>query len=140
MEPKLNQYTLLLPEEHKLKTMTVYAGDVSDGHHTMDELYEHRHHLWLALTKVYDSYITPLECNIRCWKSKKHNDGSSYDGWFILGMTVVKHKFDGGITKEDLSYHLPMKYWDVSKVVELEKAPPYDGHTSKDVLERLLRL
>ena len=122
--------------------MHVWAQDVSDGYHTMEELYEHRIRLYLALVKIYDNYITPLSCEVACWKSKLHDDGSSYEGWFLLGMTVVKPdpKFGPDVTKFDISYHIPMKYWHLANVMELAKAPPYDGYTSNDVLERLFRL
>lgn len=122
--------------------MEVWAQAVGDGHHTMDDLYEHRHRLFLALVKIYDNYITPLQCTVKCWKAKKHDDGSEYEGWFLLGMTVVKPQFDMSQKPEryDISYHLPMKYWHLAKVMELEKAPPYDGYTPQDVLDRLLRL
>lgn len=118
------------------------AIEVSDGHHTMDELYEHRIRLYLALVKIYDNYVTPLNVEVKCWKSKLHDDGSSYEGWFILGMTCTKPdpNFGPAPYKFDISYHIPMIYWELAKVMELEKAPPYDGYTSNDVLERLLRL
>jgi hypothetical protein len=126
----------------KLVEKEIVEG-ISDGYHTMSELYEHRHRLFLALTKIYDNYITPLDSHVRCWKSRLHDDGSSYEGWFILGMTVTRPRStfnpEEPPTKYLISYHLPNKYWDLAKVNELEKAP-YDGHTSKDVLERLLRL
>lgn len=108
----------------------------------LEELYEHRHRLFLALVKIYDNYITPLGCNVRCWKSWAHDDGSKCEGWFLLGISVTKPNFDISIPPEkyDISYHLPAKYWHLANVIELSKAPPYDGHTSIDVLERLLRL
>lgn len=116
--------------------------EVSDGHHTMEELYEHRIRLYLALVKIYDNYITPLNVSVKCWKSLLHDDGSSYEGWFILGMSCTKPdpNFGPNEQKFDISYHLPMKYWDLAKVIELERAPHYDGYTPNDVLERLLRL
>jgi hypothetical protein len=118
--------------------------EVTDGHHTMDELYEHRHRLFLALVKIYDNYITPLGCSVKCWKSQFHDDGSFYEGWFLLGMTVTKplSTFDPNEKPEtyDIAYHLPTKHWHLANVVELPKAPPYDGYTPNDVLERLSRL
>lgn len=96
-------------------------GSTSDGYHTFDELYEHRHALFLNLMKVYDS-----------WISTKHNDGTSFDDWFIAGITL-----DSG---RDITYHLPARLWGYAcktgaKV--LERAPVWDGHTSQDVVKRL---
>ena len=119
-----------------------WAEDVSDGYHTMQELYEHRHALFLALVKYFDNYVTPLACNVKCWKSRKHDDGSVYEGWFLLGLTVTKPSFIAGADPEvfDISYHLPEKYWHMAKVIERPKGPPYNGYTPQDVIQRLLRL
>ena len=114
----------------------------SDSHHTMEELYEHRHALFLALVKIYDNYITPLNTNVQCWKTKKHDDGTMYEGWFLLGMTCIKKSFIAGADPEItyISYHLPMKYWHMARVIELDKGPEWDGYTSEDVIKRLLAL
>lgn len=122
--------------------MHIQADSVSDGYHTMDELYEHRIRLYLALVKIYDNYITPLNVAVKCWKTRKHADGSSYHGWFLLGMTCIKPSpdFIGDPTIFEISYHIPDKYWQTVNVVELPKASPFDGYTPNDVLERLLRL
>lgn len=131
---------------HLVDDVYTFEGEieVSDGHHTMEELYEHRHRLYLALVKIYDNYITPLGREVKCWKSRIHDDGSSYEGWFLLGMTVTKRPSSFLVTEPvetfDIGYHLPDKYWHLANVIELEKAPPYDGYTSQDVMERLLRL
>ncbi len=98
---------------------TIAIGKVSDGYHSFDELYEHRCMLFIALMSAYPELS---------WKSRKHSDGSSYDGWFIAGMNLPA----GQIT-----YHLPNRLWDLTKVKELSCAPEYDGHTSKDVIRRL---
>lgn len=115
---------------------------VTDSYHTMEELYEHRIRLYLALVKIYDNYITPMRCNVVCWKSKLHDDGTSLEGWFILGMVVTKTPFetDKPAEKFDIGYHIPLKYWHLANVIELPKAPKYDGYTPNDVLKRLLRL
>lgn len=122
--------------------MLVMADGVSDGYHTMEELYEHRIRLYLALVKIYDNYITPLRCQVVCWKSKFHDDGSDYPGWFILGMTITKSNFVQGLPPDvwDISYHIPNKYWHLANVITFPKAPKYSGYTPNDVLERLLRL
>lgn len=101
------------------------TGKVSDGYHTFDELYDHRclnFLAWQALMHLHGEPYSPA------WKSHKHNDGSSYDGWFIAGLTMPL----GQIT-----YHIPDKYWDLSHAVERESAPEWDGHTSADVIERM---
>lgn len=101
-------------------TIECETGKVSDGYHTFDELYDHRCLLFAAL-----SQMRPEES----WKSKKHHDGSVWEGWFIAGMDL-----DG----ETITYHLPEKYWGFYTGEELETAPEWDGHTSADVLARLI--
>lgn len=114
-------------------SMYGFMGDdsmqVSDGYHTMDELYAHRTELYIALCKILsgDDDFQPT-CSV--WKSRLHADGSSYDGWFILGI----YKEEG----RQISYHIPLDRWnDLPLAQELEKAPPFDGHTSANVIERL---
>jgi hypothetical protein len=111
------------------------TNKISDGYHTFGELYEHRIQLFIALCKLKREYDN--DCD-RCtatnwgsvWRSKKHNDGSSYDGWFILGIDTRPGR--------QISYHLPMFKWDECDFAEtLEAAPEWDGHSSNDVLERL---
>lgn len=98
------------------------TGEVSDGYHTFDELYEHRCTLFLALMKVMPEIS---------WISQLHDEGNGFDGWFIAGMN-----FDTGT----VSYHLPMEMWTHACVTgaELrERAPKWDGHTSADVVKRI---
>lgn len=99
-------------------------GKVSDGYHTFNELYEHRCLLFVALINVlYDK--SP---DYRCFKSYRHYDGSKYDGWIIAGFYI---------NEEQITYHLPEKLWSMLCVCACEHAPKWDGHTSKDVLDRL---
>ncbi len=114
----------------------IWGTDCLDSYHSMSELYEHRNTLFIALCKIYDNYLTPLNTRIKCWKSKFHFDGTMDEGWFILGMSVIQ--FQGPV--EYITYHLPLSYWDKINVIELHTAPEWDGHTSSDVLERLMKL
>lgn len=106
------------------------VGGISDGYHTFDELYEHRHSLFLAL----------MRCLPYCsWLSRSHDDGSSFDGWFICGINLPWpsdcETYNGTVT-----YHLPEKMWNSAMLTGakvLDKAPPWDGHNSNDVLSRL---
>ena len=100
----------------------------SDGYHTFDELYEHRIELFIALCRELS--ITRKGQLLSVWRSKLHSDGSSFEGWFILGIGT-----DAG---SQITYHLPMSKWDDCAFAEtFEKAPEWDGHSSEDVLERL---
>ncbi len=119
-EVEINEY---------IKTHNVNAGRVSDGYHTFDELYEHRHMLYLLLAMCMNGY--------KAWASEYHHDGSSYDNWFIMGLTPIN-----GITSfKPITYHLPDRLLYLvkgnPKVEWLERAPEWDGHTSNDVINRL---
>ena len=107
------------------------TGCISDGYHTFDELYEHRITLYIALCKLYENKVDIIG---DVWCSTFHSDGTSFDGWFILGIGKEKGK--------QITYHIPAKYWtDVCEFAEvLDKAPEFDGHTSADVLERISNL
>lgn len=93
---------------------------VTDGWHTFGELYRHRHELFCSLMLSHPKIS---------WRAEKHNDGTRYDDAFIAGM----HLPTG-----DITYHLPNCYWDrLDRLHTHEIAPPWDGHTSEDVLNRL---
>ena len=106
--------------------MTI-TGDfeVSDGAHTMDELYEHRMVLWIALCRHLEKERPGL-----VWRSEYHAAGSNYHGWFVLGYRQVAGK--------QITYHLPIREWGATSfATRLERSPEYDGHTSSDTLIRL---
>lgn len=114
---------------------------VSDGYHTMDELYEHRVTLWIALCRMQATRANIAEDEMLTgeskvvWRSKNHSDGEPAFGgtWFVLGIGDEKGK--------QITYHLPLSRWDETEfAVTLTKAPEFDGHTSADVLERLKEL
>lgn len=118
-------------------------ADVSDGYHTIEELYDHRITLWITLCRILSDYAntvagewgsgTPEESEIP-WRSKLHHDGTGYDGWFMLGYGFKKGN--------QITYHVPLSRWDETDFAKTHaKAPvPFDGHTSQDVLERLKSL
>lgn len=99
---------------------------VSDGYHTMDELYEHRYTLYVALAQRVQLDEMVIS---KTWKSKKNSDGSQWDGWFLLGI--------GKDPGSQITYHLPMKLWDDCWFADELEVGIWDGHTSVDVLERL---
>ena len=109
-----------------LATVPPDPSQISDGYHTFEELYEHRHALTLCLMKAMPELF---------WFSRRHNDGELAFGkgeWFIIGAELPGA---GPIT-----YHLPMRLWDSAQntgAAELEVGRPWDGHTATDVADRL---
>lgn len=101
---------------------------VSDGYHTIQELYDHRCLLWINFCLVFRKYAYLIE---------KHLN----DDWHLLGLD-----FEDGT---QMSYHIPTKYLKYVNYIpkkhvewkngfgEVEKKWNWDGHTSKDVLKRL---
>lgn len=91
------------------------SSKISDGYHTMSELYYHRMVLFAVICNANKSLA---------WKSRKHADGSMYKGYFICGIKTP----DGEYT-----YHYSDQYWELFDVTELSKAPEWDGHKPEDV-------
>ena len=96
------------------------TGDTSDGYHTFNELYHHRAILFSVI------------CNERpevAWKSKRHHDGTMYDGMFIVGIDTPEGQ---------ATYHYDIDpYWNLFRVKELELAPEWDGHTPGEAIRRI---
>ena len=97
-------------------------GEISDGYHTFNELYDHRAVLFAVICNEHPHLA---------WKSKLHHTGDMFDGMFIVGMNT---------TYGQISYHYDMRLWDLFVVPELEHAPEWDGHTPADVVKRLERV
>jgi hypothetical protein len=122
----INKFISIGKDDANLNT-----NDISDGYHTFGELYEHRISLYIKLCE-WATWLGDSRTE-RVWRSKLHHDGSSFDGWFILGISELSGK--------QISYHLPISKWDECNFADtLDKAPEWDGHTSNDVLERLKQL
>lgn len=99
------------------------TGETSDGYHTFNELYHHRAVLFSVIVKAFKD---------KAWKSRKHHDGTMYDGMFIVGIETP----DGQAT-----YHYDMEpYWDMFCCEEIERAPEWDGHTPAQAIERIGKL
>jgi len=98
------------------------AGMLRDEYHTMEELYEHRHILLMALM---------LSHREMSWRAVTQSDGEMFDGYFLAGMDLPTAQ---------ITYHVPLDYWPVLSVpgiLTLQRAPAWDGHTPADVLSRL---
>lgn len=99
------------------------TGDTSDGYHTFNDLYHHRAVLFSVIVRVHPDIA---------WKSKKHHDGTMYEGMFIVGVDTPVGQ---------ATYHYDIDpYWDIFACKELERAPEWDGHTPTDAIERIALL
>lgn len=96
------------------------TGDTSDGCHTFNELYHHR------------AVLFSVVCNEQpdiAWKSKRHHDGTMYDGMFIVGINTPEGQ---------ATYHYYIDpYWELFRIKELEYAPEWDGHTPDEAIRRI---
>lgn len=118
-----------------IKSHAIDTNLISDGYHTFGELYEHRIVLWITLCKVFKYKANGNGIHRPTWRTRFHSDGSYIEGWFLLGLG------ENGYYGPQMTYHLPMKYWEKCHfATTLDKAIEFDGHTSVDVLERLLSL
>ena len=119
-EQRQHDILLQLIKEHFAMLDKLKTGDLSDGYHTYNELYHHR--------AVLFSVIVNQNKEI-AWKSKKHHDGTMYDGMFIVGIDTPQGQY---------SYHYDIEpYWNMFDCKELDNAPVWDGHEPKDI-DRLL--
>ncbi|MGO3307191.1 MAG: WDGH domain-containing protein [Sphingobacterium sp.] len=88
---------------------------VSDGSHNFGELYHHR----MILFSVICNQNSEL-----AWKSWFHDDETMFEDYFIVGIKTPMG---------DFTYHYHQDNWDMFDIEELERAPKWDGHESKDV-------
>ncbi|GIN67086.1 hypothetical protein FKN04_13020 [Bacillus glycinifermentans] len=96
-------------------------GLISDGYHTFDELYYHRMILFSVICNTYKD---------KAWKSWKHDDGTMFDDYFIVGIETTHGHY---------TYHYHKDYWELFDVKKLEFAPKWDGHKPEDI-DRLFSL
>lgn len=131
---------------------------VSDGYHTFGELYEYRlmynallFNQWAKMKPKLKGVdipggllgggefsVSPVNgpCLYDVHKSWKHHDGEWCFGNEKEYFIVVAILPSGQI-----SNHYKAEYWDKFKIPETPKAKyPFDGHTPKDVLERMKSL
>lgn len=117
---KINEQIQKLVEDNKIS-----AKNISDGHHTFEELYLER----VALLAI----ICNSNPNI-AWKSKRHFDEINdpmFNGDFIIGIN----------TPEGMAnYHLKLKYWDIFTITEIDYAPKFNNHTPEDDINKLFSL
>ena len=97
-------------------------GELNDGFHTFNELYDYR--------MLYNAALFNLLPKEIVHKSKRHHDGEEcFGGWGFIVMAELP--------TGQISNHYAMEYWDLFKIPEKEIADEWDGHTPKEAAERL---
>ena len=114
------------------KEETTITENTSDGYHTFKVLYDIRKAYNVALFNEWGKYDIPYY-NVH--KSRKHHDGEypfGKDNWFIVCAMLPTGQ---------ISNHYPIEDWDLFKIPATDKALfPFDGHTTEDVIQRLLSI
>ena len=113
---------LNIPKEEPIED----KGNISDGYHTFNELYEYR---LLYNASMFNELAKQGLYDVH--KSKKHSDGTipfGDENWFIV---------QAELPTGQISNHYEMKDWDLFQVPVKEKANLYVGHTPQDVAKRL---
>lgn len=93
-----------------------------DKYHTMDELYRYRALYNAAAAHAWHG------AGIDVMKSRKHHDGESWPGLFIVTAQLPTGQ---------VSNHYRDNLWDLFDIPEVDMAPPYDGHTPEIAAARL---
>lgn len=116
MEKLINEMLANLKNNNMVET-----SEISDSYHTFGELYHHRAVLFSVILNQNSEFA---------WKSRLHDDGTMFDDMFVVGIETPKGNY---------TYHYHLKYWDMFRVKDLDRAPEWDGHTANDV-DRLFYL
>ena len=99
-------------------------GEISDGYHTFNELYQYR--------MLYNAAFFNMLPKEIVHKSKRHHDGEECfgGGWFVVMANLPTGQ---------ISNHYELKNWDLFQIPEKEIADEWDGHTPQEAAERLHR-
>ena len=137
------EYSSIKKDQLVSEDNVIDIGELSDGYHTFNELYEFRKVYNAAL---FNEWAENLETSsdfgqalfnvpkYNVHKSWRHSDGELCfgGGWFIVSAMLPT-----GL----ISNHYKAEDWDLFKIPEVDKALfEFDGHTGNDVLERIKNL
>jgi hypothetical protein len=103
------------------------VGVLSDGYHSFNELYGFRKAYNVAL---FNEWAAQGKYDVH--KPRKHYDGDECfgGGWFIVVAVLPSGQ---------ISNHYKIEDWELFNCEAVDKAKyAFDGHTGKDVIERLL--
>ena len=128
LESELKRLEHITLDDVKDETNPKDMGEVSDGYHTFNELYEYR---MLYNAALFNEFAKQGLYDVH--KSRKHSDGEYPFGdsnWFIVMAELPTGQ---------ISNHYEMKDWDKFQIPEKEVANKWDEHSPRDVADRLRR-
>lgn len=107
-------------------------GEISDGYHTFNELYQYRMLYNAAFFNelAHKRENGTFDVDYDVHKSKRHSDGEECfgGGWFIVMAELPTGQ---------ISNHYELKYWDLFEIPEKEVANKWDGHSPQEAAQRL---
>lgn len=116
-------------------TNTIYLppgidpGNISDGYHTFNELYEFR---MMYNACLFNEWAMQNKYSVH--KSRHHHSGEPcFDGKFFIVVAMLP--------RGQISNHYKLEHWDLFDIpVEPKALFEYDGHNGSDVLYRLRQI
>ena len=105
-----------------MSTAPIDMSEAGDEWHSIQELYDHRHALYMMLVTLFPD---------RAWMSVNMRDGEPCEkGWCVVGLETPYGQ---------ISYHLPENEMGNLELagVKIVDESPWDGHDLGDVLIRL---
>lgn len=112
---------------HTVEQAVNDLGDLSDGYHTFNELYNYR----MLYNAGFFNELARREGNpFDVHKSIKHHDGEECfgGGWFIVMAQLPTGQ---------ISNHYEIQDWNMFNIPSKETANEWDGHSPQEAAERL---
>ncbi len=116
----LNEIIIEMKEAKILNTK-----HITDKYHTFGELYTIRMFLILIIC---------MQNKDKAFKSRKHFDEENdpmFNGDFVVGL----YTYFGPV-----AFHFKLEFWDLFDILEIERAPQYDGYDKDEAMIRLLSI
>jgi hypothetical protein len=107
----------------RIKNLFLPEGEISDGYHSFDDLYNYR--------LLYNAaFFNSLNGKYNVHKSYRHSDGQLCfgGGWFIVMAELPTGQ---------ISNHYKISDWNLFNIPVKERADKWDGHTSVEAANRL---
>lgn len=108
----------------------IRSGEMTDGHHTHNELYEQR---MLYNAALFNEWFLHREHDVH--KSVRHSDGNlcfgdliESGGYFIVVATLPTGQ---------ISQHYKLEAWNLFRIPERPLPAVWDGHTPAEAIQRL---